>query len=105
MRGTIILATEGFTASLCGSGDEVSAFVPRLEQILGTSISPKIARHPDRPLRKIDVKIKPEIVTLKREVDIALGASTHVDPADWNALITDPDTFVLDARNDYEHLI
>ena len=104
VRGTIILATEGFNASLCGSGDEVSAFVPRLEQILGTRVSPKISQHPDRPLRKIDVKIKPEIVTLRRAVDMTQAESTHVDPADWNALITDPDTFVLDARNDYEHL-
>ena len=27
---------------------------------------------------------------------------TYVEPADWNALIADPDTIVIDTRNDYE---
>jgi UPF0176 protein len=50
------------------------------------------------------VKIKPEIVTLKQQVDISLGQGTHVKPADWNDLIADPETLVLDARNEYEFL-
>lgn len=102
VRGTIILAKEGFNASICGSADEIKAFVPRFEAALNTKVVPKVSFHDNRPLRKIDVKIKPEIVTLKREVDISLGVGTHVKPADWNAIIADPDTILLDTRNDYE---
>jgi len=102
VRGTIILATEGFNASLCGTRDEVAAFIPLAEKILATTLSLKYSYADSRPLRKIDVKIKPEIVTLKQPVDISLGEGTHVSPAEWNELISDPETLVLDTRNSYE---
>ena len=35
-------------------------------------------------------------------VDPANTVGTYVDPADWNALIADPDVMVIDTRNDYE---
>ncbi|MBX7063015.1 MAG: hypothetical protein K1X52_15285 [Pyrinomonadaceae bacterium] len=102
VRGTIILATEGFNASLCGTRSEVAAFIPLAEEILATKLSLKYSYADSRPLRKIDVKIKPEIVTLKQPVDITLGEGTHVSPAEWNELIRDPETLVLDTRNSYE---
>lgn len=103
VRGTIILADEGFNASICGTPDEIEAFVPEFEKALETKISPKVSFHNNRPLRKVDVKIKPEIVTLKKAVDISLGTGTHVSPTDWNSIIADPDTILLDTRNDYEY--
>ena len=102
VRGTIILAAEGFNASLCGTRDEVASFIPIAETILSTTFALKVSYADSRPLRKIDVKIKPEIVTLKQPVDIALGMGTHVSPAEWNELIRDPETLVLDTRNSYE---
>lgn len=102
VRGTIILANEGFNASLCGTQMEIDSFVPLFEDIFETKLNPKISFHDNRPLRKIDVKIKPEIVTLKRQVDISKGDGTHVKPVDWNAIIKDPETVILDTRNDYE---
>ncbi len=58
---------------------------------------------PAMPFARWKVKVKPEIVTMGVPgVDAAAGAGHHVAPADWNALIADPDTIVIDARNDYE---
>jgi UPF0176 protein len=49
------------------------------------------------------VLVKKEIVTLGvAGVDPVTQAGTYVRPADWNALIADPDTIVIDTRNDYE---
>lgn len=103
IRGTIILANEGFNASVCGTREEIDSFIPQAETLLQTAFSPKVSLHESRPLRKIDVKIKPEIVTLKQPVNIALGNGTHVKPEEWNEIISAPDVFILDARNDYEH--
>src|SRR3546814_3028097 len=36
------------------------------------------------------------------ELDPAHQAGMHLDPADWNALIADPDTVLIDTRNAYE---
>jgi len=102
IRGTIILADEGFNAMLCGKEPEMKVFLPEAQSILGTDFEYKISYYDEPPLRKIDVKIKPEIVTLKQRVDIELGAGTHVGADEWNKLVSDPETVVLDARNYYE---
>jgi UPF0176 protein len=102
VRGTIILADEGFNAMLCGKDAEMTKFLLKAGEVLGTVFEPKVSYSDEAPLRKIDVKIKPEIVTLKQQVDISLGEGTHVGPKEWNELLLDPDTIVLDARNYYE---
>jgi UPF0176 protein len=101
-KGTIILAIEGFNSAICGEETNLQSFLVKAEEILDTTFEYKSSNHPEAPFRKIDVKIKPEIVTLKQPVDISLGEGTHIEPEDWNAIISDPHTFVLDTRNFYE---
>ncbi len=103
VRGTIILATEGYNGMVCGLETKISQFIRRLEAALGTTLRYKSSFHSTAPFRKVDVKIKPEIVTLKQSVDISLGHGTHIKPHDWNEMISDPATLVLDTRNDYEY--
>ncbi len=102
IKGTVILAREGFNGSVCGAPDNVTTFLATVENILETRLDPKSSFHREAPFRKIDVKIKPEIVTLKKDVDISMGAGTHVSASEWNRLVEDPSIVVLDARNDYE---
>jgi UPF0176 protein len=102
VKGTIILANEGFNSTVCGDERDLRLFISAAEEILGVKIEYKSSAHAQAPFRRIDVKIKPEIVTLKQPVDLSLGEGTHVGPEHWNELISDPDTLVLDARNDYE---
>ncbi len=103
VRGTIILATEGYNGMVCGDDLQISKFIGEAERILQTHLVYKSSSSDQPPFRKIDVKIKPEIVTLKRAVDISLGHGTHVKPDRWDELISDPETLILDARNDYEY--
>src|SRR5215212_1290492 len=102
IKGTVILATEGFNSTICGSQSNVSQFVKRAAVILEVGIDGKSSFHDDQPFRRVEVKIKPEIVTLKHSVDVSLGIGTHVNPSEWNELISDPETIVIDARNEYE---
>ncbi len=102
VRGTIIVANEGFNGMVCGASEKITHFTRRTEEILETKLAVKSSFHQNAPFRKIDVKIKPEIVTLKQLVDISLGKGTHVRPREWNELISDPETLILDTRNDYE---
>lgn len=103
--GTLIIAPEGFNSTVCGRPGEIKRFIGRVATILGSKISVKSSFHDEIPFQRQKVKIKKEIVTLKKEVDLARGGGTHVTGAEWNKLIGDPETFVLDARNDYEHRI
>lgn len=102
-RGTIIIADEGYNGMVCGTKDQIKDFIFRIERVLRTRLSFKSSYNESAPFRKIDVKIKPEIVTLKQPVNIELGEGTHVAAREWNEIISDPGTLVLDARNDYEY--
>jgi UPF0176 protein len=58
------------------------------------------------PFVRMKVKLKKEIVTMGVEdIDPNHIVGTYVAPKDWNALISDPDTIVIDTRNDYETAI
>ena len=103
VRGTIIVADEGFNGMVCGKTEQIEKFVSGAGKILHTQLSIKSSFFSEAPFRKIDVKIKPEIVTLKKVVDISHGEGTHVDAREWNRIISDSETIVLDARNDYEY--
>ncbi|MBX3243674.1 MAG: hypothetical protein KF685_04290 [Acidobacteria bacterium] len=102
IKGTLILAEEGVNSTIAGEPNAIAAFVTYLEDLFDTTLVYKSSYSDVFPFRKIDVKIKPEIVTLKRSVDISKGAGTHVSPTDWNDLISLPDVILLDTRNDYE---
>ncbi|MFN2501981.1 MAG: rhodanese-related sulfurtransferase [Pyrinomonadaceae bacterium] len=103
VRGTVIIAAEGYNGMVCGKAEQISQFVQEANTVLDTVLPTKVSFHEKPPFRKIDVKIKPEIVTLKKQVDLSLGKGTHVPPKEWNEVISYPETVVLDARNDYEY--
>lgn len=100
--GTIILAEEGFNSTLSGAPEKIGKFVAAIETILETKLKYKSSFHAANPFRRVYVKIKPEIVTLKQKVEIEKGRGTHVSPQKWNEIIARDDVVVLDTRNDYE---
>ncbi|MCB1425470.1 MAG: rhodanese-related sulfurtransferase, partial [Notoacmeibacter sp.] len=63
----------------------------------------KYSRAETMPFHRMKVRLKKEIVTMGvADVDPLNGTGAYVDPAGWNALISDPDTVIIDTRNDYE---
>ena len=56
--------------------------------------------------RRFKARRKKEIVTIGVDsVDPRTSVGTYVEPDDWNALVDDPDTLVIDTRNSYETAI
>lgn len=102
ISGTIILADEGFNSTICGLPENVERFIIFTELIFQTGLKYKSSFHDGCPFQRIKVKIKPEIVTLKQKIDIKKGLGTHKRAAEWNKIISDPETVILDTRNRYE---
>ena len=100
--GTIILASEGFNSTVCGFAPDIEKFITVFESLLDTKLNCKISFHQERPFQRAKVRIKREIVTLKQKVHIEKGNGTHKKASEWNKIINDPETIVLDARNKYE---
>ncbi|TIS51563.1 rhodanese-related sulfurtransferase [Mesorhizobium sp.] len=104
IKGTLLLAHEGINGTVAGSEEAIAALIDHLQTIEGLAgIEVKYSAAADMPFHRMKVRLKREIVTMGVDnLDPATGAGTYVAPADWNALISDTDTLVIDTRNAYE---
>ncbi len=103
VRGTILLATEGVNGTIAGSDAGVIVTLNRLRALPGcAALNVRRSSATTPPFHRLKVRVKREIVTMGEVVDAATDAGIHVAPADWNTLIADPATIVIDTRNAYE---
>jgi UPF0176 protein len=104
IKGTILLASEGVNGTVAGTEAGVAVVIGHLRTLPGCAdLDVKYSQTEKPPFYRLKVKVKREIVTMGvPDLDPANGAGTYVAPDDWNALISDPDTIVIDTRNDYE---
>jgi UPF0176 protein len=104
IKGTLLLASEGINGTVAGSEGAIAELIAHLETVPGLAgFDVKFSHAAEMPFHRMKVRLKREIVTMGVEgIDPVAGAGTHVEPTQWNALITDPDTIVIDTRNAYE---
>ncbi|MEC9027611.1 MAG: rhodanese-related sulfurtransferase [Cyanobacteriota bacterium] len=104
LMGTVLLAEEGVNGTICGSVGGVSALLERLERDLIEGLFElKISWTPEQAFRRFKVRRKAEIVTMGLAgLNPSKTVGTYVDAHEWNDLIDDPDTLLIDTRNDYE---
>lgn len=103
IRGTILLAPEGINGTIAGTRQAIDRVLHRLRSDARLAdLEHKESLAEAMPFQRLKVKLKREIVTLGVPVDPNEQVGTYVEPADWNALIADPDVLVIDTRNQYE---
>jgi len=102
--GTILLAEEGVNGTISGPDAGVQAVLERLRQLPGLGgLEAKFSRAEQQTFHRLKVRLKREIVTMGcPTVKPAEQVGTYVPPAQWDALIADPETLVVDTRNRYE---
>ena len=102
--GTVILATEGINATIAGPKkgiDDVMAFLRSDDRLAGMKHRESVAEC--LTFHRLRIIKRPEIVTLgDPSVNPSEAVGEHVEPEDWNALVSDPETILIDVRNDYE---
>ena len=104
VRGTLLVAHEGLNGTIAGPVDGVEAVLSAIYALPGFDrLELKYAWTDVLPFHRMKVRVKAEIVTMGQpNLDPARDAGVYVSPADWNALIADPETLVIDTRNAYE---
>ena len=104
VKGLILLASEGINSTIAGAADDVRVVLAYLRaDPLLANLQHKESWSDKPPFHRMKVRLKKEIVTMNVPgISPTLMAGTYVKPADWNALISDPDVVVVDTRNDYE---
>ena len=107
VKGTLLLAHEGINGTIAGPDAGIGAVLSFLRaQAEFSGLEHKESRASKMPFLRMKVKLKKEIVTMGVEdIDPNKVVGTYVAAKDWNALISDPDTIVIDTRNDYETAI
>lgn len=104
IKGTLLLAHEGINGTVAGSDaaiGELIAYLQSIPEFAGLEV--KYSHAAEMPFHRMKVRLKREIVTMGvDDVDPIRSVGTYVEAGDWNALISDPDTILIDTRNDYE---
>lgn len=101
MHGLTLLATEGVNGTVCGSKQAIDEWKVELTNRFGKIVF-KNSTAERVVFRRWSVKIKPEIVGLKRTDIRPAGKHRHLTPEEWQEMLTKEDVVLLDARNDYE---
>lgn len=104
VKGSILLAPEGINATVAGSARALADMIAHVRTLPGCgAIEVKYATAAVMPFDRMKVRLKREIVTMGRpDVDPSAGVGEYIAPEDWNAVLADPATVLIDARNAYE---
>ena len=102
--GTIILGNEGLNGTISGSKKSLKkaiTFLRSLENL--EDLDMKESASIKKPFIRLQIKIKEEIVSMGlKNIDPIKQAGTYVKPENWNDLLEDRDTILIDTRNNYE---
>jgi UPF0176 protein len=108
IKGTILLADEGINGTISGRENNIRNFLQfvKKESFLSgifSQLEHKESWATKNPFYRMKVRLKKEIVALGvAGVSPTVKVGKYVKPEDWNNLISDPNTIIIDTRNNYE---
>ncbi|MDC3036481.1 rhodanese-related sulfurtransferase [Candidatus Pelagibacter sp.] len=108
IRGTVIIAKEGLNGTISGSIKDIDKTTKKLKSLFSFKQfdSSNESRSKFQPFHKPKVKIKKEIVPMNLTINPKeRNMKTHLEPTDWNKLIKNKDTYIIDTRKPFEYKV
>ena len=108
VRGTIIIASEGLNGTLSGGITNIDKTIKKLKSIFLFKHfdSKNEAKSKFQPFHKAKVKIKKEVVPMNLKLNFKeRNTETHLNPKEWNKLIKNKDTYIIDTRKPFEYKV
>ena len=108
IRGTIIIAKEGLNGTISGSIKDIDKTIKKLKSLFFFKQfdSSNESKSKFQPFHKPKVKIKKEIVPMNLTINSnERNIQTHLEPKDWNKLIKNKDTHIIDTRKPFEYKV
>ena len=104
LQGTLLLAAEGINATLRGSEIGIKDFIDLLrKEEAFNELEVKYSWSAKKCFYRLKIRIKSEIVTIGiPELNPQQQVGNYVQPQRWDDLIKQPNTLVIDTRNNYE---
>ena len=105
-KGTILIASEGVNGTISIKKVHSLKFKNFVNKILNKKVFFKVQNHFEHVFLRLKIKIKPEIIRMgQKNIQPNLNTGLHVDSGEWDRLITDKNTILIDTRNKYESKI
>ena len=104
--GSLLIAAEGINGTIaCPSAEGMQSMINFLEEIPAIgALDVKYSYAEARPFKRMKVRLKEEIVRMGVPgIDPNKVVGTYLDPKEWNELLKDPETLIVDTRNDFEY--
>ena len=104
IKGTLLLAGEGINGTIAGPDAGIGVLLDHIRRLPSCAdLEVKFSRAEHTPFHRMKVRLKKEIVTLGiKGIDPSRDVGRYVEAGEWNTLISDPKTILIDTRNDYE---
>jgi len=104
IRGTLIISKEGLNATISGTSKSISFVSKKIKSlfVIKKFDSENLAKSYFQPFHKPKIKIKNEVVPMGFNITSKIKKNNYIEPANWNKLIKDKNTFVLDSRKPFE---
>ena len=108
IRGTIIIAKEGLNGTISGRVKDIDKTTKKLKFLFSFKLfdSSNESKSKFQPFHKPKVKIKKEIVPMNLIINPKeRNMKSHLDPKDWNKLIKNKETHIIDTRKPFEYKV
>ena len=104
IRGTLILSTEGINGTISAKKKKLTSAINQVKKTFkfDNFDSSNLSKCNFQPFHRSKVKIKEEVVPMGVKV-IKRNSKNHVDPLNWNKLINNKNTFLIDVRKPFEY--
>ena len=104
IKGTTLLASEGINGTVCAKKNAITQFIERLKQLLKISdIDVKYSWTEKQAFRRFKARKKKEIVTIGlKQINPTKSVGKYIKAGEWNEFLEDPNSVVIDTRNEYE---
>lgn len=106
LKGRVLIAHEGINGTVSGTFEQTEEYMTKMHADPRFSdMAFKIDPHEGHAFKKMHVRHRPELVTLRLEDDVDPKQTTgkHLSPEEFHEAMQDENTIILDARNDYEY--
>ena len=104
LTGLIIIAEEGINGTICGGIEIVDYLIREIKIFFNNDdLNEKVSFSEKKIFKKLKVKFKSEIVTMGvTDIKPNRDRGSYLQAIEWNKLIQDEETLIIDTRNNYE---
>jgi UPF0176 protein len=104
--GTFFSTPQGVNTTLSGAKNSLEELIALLETKYKLKLKDQTwSQSASVPFKRLKIKCRENLLPLDGNFDPVESRGKHLNASEWNDLVIDPDTIIVDVRNDYESKI